>query len=94
MTEFEAIANLKFVEVSESYDTYAMMRVDIIWSIAGGGDTSLNVHNGGSTRVDHPQHYSTVRHETIHALGLRHPFDEGAGFPGNPVEKIIQTAPL
>ena len=35
MAEFEAIANLKFVEVGEVQDTHAMMRVDITWSPDG-----------------------------------------------------------
>ena len=68
MAEYEAIANLKFVEVGEVQDTHAMMRVNITWSKGKSGAASLDVHKGGYIRIDHPHHYSTVLHEIIHAL--------------------------
>lgn len=92
MAEFEAIANLKFVEVGEVQDTHAMMRVDITWSKGKRGAASLDVHNGGSIRIDHPHHYSTVLHEIAHALGVKHPFKEDAGFPEDPAEKLLPNS--
>lgn len=92
MAEFEAIANLKFVEVGEVQDTHAMMRVDITWSNEKSGAASLNVHNGGDIRIDHPHHYSMVLHEIAHALGVKHPFKEDAGFPGDPAEKLLPNS--
>lgn len=92
MAEFEAIANLKFVEVSEVLDTHAMMHVDITWSNAKSGAASLNVHRGGYIRIDHPHHYSTVLHEIAHALGVKHPFEEDAGFPADPAEKRLPNS--
>jgi ferredoxin-NADP reductase len=92
IAEFEAIANLKFVEVGEVQDTHAMMRVDITWSNEKSGAASLIVHNGGDIRIDHPHHYSMVLHEIAHALGVKHPFKEDAGFPGDPTEKLLPNS--
>ena len=87
---FEAIANLKFIEVQDTEDIVGDIRIlfrpfgpSIAIDLVGSPPTHIKFAYGvdftGSLA------YSTYEHEIAHMLGFKHPFEINLGnFPYNP----------
>mgnify|MGYP001308463814 FL=1 len=87
-SQIESISNLSFTEVSENADINFWLYFDddntlgYSYGIAGAGifinSANIQNHNFPSGGMDH----LTVAHEIMHNLGMTHPFDGYANFPG------------
>lgn len=86
--QIESISNLNFTEVSENADINFWLYFEddntlgYSYGIAGAGvfinSANIQNHNFPSSGIDH----LTVAHEIMHNLGMTHPFDGYANFPG------------
>lgn len=78
--EFEAIANLEFVEVADNAETTGSIRFYISETIQGlthglnAGDSAILIH------IQANAVHSVYVHEIGHALGLKHPYEESNDF--------------
>jgi hypothetical protein len=75
--EFEAIANLHFIEVTDAHDRVGDIR--IYWA-----EEAFNQVFSAHIALNTDASYSTFVHEIGHVLRLKHPFDSKLGFPHNP----------
>lgn len=90
LSEFEAAANLKFIEVADTAKTVGDLRIHIQADDTGGGAGSIE--GGAATaRIGADATYYVYVHELGHAFGLKHPFEDASvfqsrfeGFPYDP----------
>ena len=85
--EFEAAANLKFIEVMEGDDSIIGSSVGDITIVVGGAGTGVIVYAGHSIpaflAIGAPEDYDGLIHEMGHVLGLDHPFSSDGTWPGS-----------
>lgn len=80
---FEAIANLKFIEVQDTDGIVGDIRIVAAKGYGNSGN-SVSAIVPSQINIEPNISYVIYQHEIGHVLGLRHPFDEAGAFPHNP----------